>query len=322
MNGFLAEVREYLRATLGAARRNPIGAALLFAVAAIIIYFFGFAPLYGSRTEAIWKWAWERFLPQYNQEHSKLIPLIILGLVWYHRAALRRAEKTGSNLGLLFLGIGGLLYLVAARALQPRVALFGFPFLIYGAVMFLWGKQVARILRFPIALLFFMIPLGAIEQMTFKLQFIIVAAVRILSRLCGIGIYTIGTSVHPVSGNWGFDISEGCSGIRSLIAMVMLTAVYVHIWEPKVWKKVTILAFSTLFAIIGNAGRIFTIIVLAKLGYPKFAGGIYHDWSSQLIFFPIALLSMVAFHKLLNLNLGRKSSAEIPKPKEVPAYDY
>lgn len=312
----LAELGGLFRSLGEWSRRHPLPAFLLAAVVACIVYFFGFLPLYANHSQPIWLWAWLRFLPQYNQEHSKLIPFAVLFLVWYHRAALRTARKDGSNLGLIFIAFGVLCYLIAARAFQPRVALFGFPFLIYGMVLFLWGGEVARILRFPIALLFFMIPLGALEQTTFRLQFLIIGAVKLLSSLCGIAIYNVGTSIHPVHGNWGFEIAEGCSGIRSLIAMIMLTAIYVHLCETKLWKKIVILCASVLFAIVGNAGRIFTIILLGHLGLPHFAGGIYHDWSSQLIFFPIALLCMLGFSKLLSLDFHRKPPAPLPKDTE------
>jgi exosortase len=302
-------------------RRNPLPAFLLAASVGTIVYFFGFLPLYANRAQSIWTWAWMRFLPQYNQEHSKLIPLIVLFLVWYHRHEIRKAPKQGNNFGLIFLAVGILCYVIGARALQARVAIFGFPFLVLGTVLFLWGKRVARILLFPTALLFFMTPLGAIEQTTFRLQFLIIDTVTTLSRLFGMGIYPVGTSLYPPSGDWGFHIAEGCSGIRSLIAMVMITAVYVHICEPKLWKKITILCFSVLFAIIGNAGRIFMIIVVAKFGYPKLAGGLYHDWSDW-VFFPIALLAMYGFAKLLNVNFKGLLTRKRAKEKEAVVYDY
>ncbi len=310
-----------LQAFLVWIKERPLSAFLFFAVTATVVYFFGFLPLYAGQSQPIWEWAWLRFLPQYNQEHSKLIPFAVLFLVWYHRDRLRAARKEGSYLGLIFIAAGVLCYLVAARAFQPRVALFGFPFLVYGMVLFLWGREVARVLRFPIALLFFMIPLGAIEQMTFRLQFLIIGFVKVLSGLSGIAIYTVGTSIRPVNGDWGFEIAEGCSGIRSLIAMVMLTAIYVHLNEKTVWKKITILAASVLFAIVGNAGRIFTIIILGQLGYPRFAGGIYHDWSSQLIFFPIALLCMLGFHRLLNIDYRKWFGGAPPNEKEAALHD-
>ncbi|MBV9009994.1 MAG: exosortase/archaeosortase family protein [Verrucomicrobia bacterium] len=313
----LQDLRDYGGLTLGFVRRYPLRAFLLLIIALAIIYFYGWLRLYGNDPMSIWHWAWARFLPQYNQEHSKIIPFVVLFLAWYHRDGLRSAPKQGNNLGLIFVAIAVLCYVAAARVVQPRVALFGLPLLLFGIVLFLWGKQVARILLFPCLLLFFLIPLGAIEQTTFRLQFLIIGVVKVLSRICGIGIQTIGTSIHSTSANWGFDIAEGCSGIRSLIAMIMLTALYVHFYQRVWWKKVVILAASVLFAIAGNAGRIFTIIVLARLGFPKFAGGIYHDWSSQLIFFPIALLTMLAFARLLSIGqdtetkpLGRKVEQE------------
>ncbi|MBA2435773.1 MAG: exosortase/archaeosortase family protein [Chthoniobacterales bacterium] len=317
----IKQLGSLLQDFLGWVRRRPAQAFLFFAATGTVVYFFGFLPLYANHSQPIWEWAWLRFLPQYNQEHSKLIPFAVLFLLWYHRGAIREARKEGSNLGLIFVALGLLFYLVAARAFQPRVALFGFPFLIYGMVLYLWGREVARIVRFPIALLLFMIPLGALEQMTFRLQFIIIEFVKVLSGLCGVAIYTVGTSIRPVHGDWGFEIAEGCSGIRSLIAMVMLTAIYVHLCEKKVWKKVTILAASVLFAIVGNAGRIFTIIVLGHFGFAEFAGGIYHDWASQLIFFPIALLCMLGFSKLLNIDYLGWFSRKTVKGKEAAAHD-
>lgn len=318
----IIQLGEIGRDLVGWTRKNPLQAVLLGAAVATVIFFFGFLRLYANGTQPIWSWAWLRFLPQYNQEHSKFIPLIVFFLVWYHRKRIAEVPKKGSSLGLLFVLIGISLYIIGARALQARVAIFGFPFLAFGSVLFLWGKQLARILLFPITLLFFMIPLGAIEQTTFKLQFLIIYIVKALSHFFGIAIYAIGTSIGPVSGNWGFEIAEGCSGIRSLIAMIMITAIYVHISKAKFWKKVTILSFSVLFAIIGNAGRVFTIIVLAQLGFPKFAGGIYHEWSSQLIFFPIALLAMFGFSKLLNTDFRSLLTPKRLKKKEVVVYEH
>lgn len=305
MAEYLKELGKVGRDLLDWTRRNPLPAFLLAGVIAIIIYFFGFFQLFANRTQAVWPWAWMRFLSQYNQEHSKIIPLIVLFLVWYHRKAIAAAAKEGNNLGWLFLGAGIFFYIVGARALQPRVSLFGFPFLIFGILLLLWGRQVARILLFPTALLFFMIPLGAIEQTTFRLQLLVIFVVTHLSHLFHIPIVAVGTSLQPASNDWHFDIAEGCSGIRSLIAMIMITSVYVHLRQPILWKKITILCFSIVFALIGNAGRIFTIIVFARLGFPNFAGGAYHDWSDWF-FFPIALLSMLAFARFLNLGSSRK----------------
>lgn len=315
-----AEASDTARASLDWVRKNPAQAFLLAGIAAAFVYFYGFLPLYAGLPIA--EWAWIRWKPEYNQEHSKLVPAIFLFLVWYHRAALPKARKKGNNWGLLLIGFGALLYVVGARSLQARLALAGLPFLFTGVLLFVWGKEVARILLFPSAFLIFLVPLSAIEQTSFRLQFVITGIVEALSGLLGIKVYAVGTTLRAVDGSWGFDISEGCSGIRSLIAMTMITAIYVHVVEKKLWKKATIFGLSVFFAIIGNAGRIFTIIIIAKLGFPEFAGGLYHDYSG-FIFFPIALAVMVLTSRLLNLRLGQvKAKAGTLTAQEKVNYDY
>jgi exosortase len=309
-----------VRQTTDWIKSNPLQAFLLASIVGIFAYFYGFLPLYAGLPIA--EWAWIRWKPEYNQEHSKLVPAIFLFLIWYHREALVKARKEGSNWGLVLIAMGAILYVVGARSLQARLALAGLPFLFSGVLLFIWGKQVARILAFPSAFLVFLVPLSAIEQASFRLQFVITGIVERLSGFLGIKVYAVGTTLRAVDGSWGFDISEGCSGIRSLIAMTMITAIYVHIVEKQLWKKVTIFGLSIFFAIVGNAGRIFTIIIIAKLGFPEFAGGLYHDYSG-FIFFPIALGVMVLTSKVLNLKMGEvKNSARKLTEQEKVTYDY
>src|SRR2546428_2263862 len=172
-------------------KRDPLAAVLLVTMVSTLVYFFGFVPLFVKGTavggvSSTAAWAWQAWTPAANQEHSKLVPLISLALVWYHRKKIRNAVKRGSNTGLVFVAIGIVLFLLSARCLQPRLALASLPFLIYGSVFYLWGAAVARIVLFPCAFLIFLIPFGAIEQATFRLQFIITGIVGFLANVIGI----------------------------------------------------------------------------------------------------------------------------------------
>jgi len=305
---------------------NPLAAALIATLIATFVYFYGFVPLFvrgtfsaGACSAAAW--AWQAWNPQMNQEHSKLVPFISLALVLYHRDKIRKATKRGANSGLVWSAIGILLFLLSGRCLQPRLALASVPFLIYGAVLFLWGKEVARIVRFPIAFLIFMIPVAAIEQGTFRLQFIITSAVGVLSNLVGIKIDALGTTLTAADNSFNFQIAEGCSGIRSLTAITMVTAIYVHLAQDRLWKKALILAFSVVFAIIGNIGRVFTIILVAKFINPDLAAGIYHE-ASGFISFPIALLAMYLFSRMVNVDLRRVASVSRAPERQPVTYDY
>lgn len=302
----LPESKESLVIARQSSSLSGLEILLLFTIGATLVYFFGFLPLFVKGTfsagvSSAAAWAWQAWNPTNNQEHSRFVPLISLGLVWYHWKEIRRAPKQGSNKGLFFIAIAVLLFLLSARCLQPRFAIASVPFLLYGAVLYVWGARVARIVLFPCAFLIFMVPVAAIEQGTFKLQFIITSVVGFLSNLVGIKIQALGTTLTAMDGAFNFEIAEGCSGIRSLTAMTMITAIFVHLTQDRLWKKVLIFAFSLVFAIIGNIGRIFTVILVAKYYDKSFAEGAYHHYSGFL-FFPIALLVMFLFSKLINLH--------------------
>jgi exosortase len=326
LRGYFADIVPAGAAAINWARRNPAAGLLIATMIGTFVYFYGFVPLFvkgifihGVSSTAAW--AWQAWNPGMNQEHSKLVPLISLGLAWYHRKEIVAARKAGSNYGLIFVGVGLLLFLLGARCLQPRAAIASVPFLVFGSILFVWGREVARILFFPCAFLVFMVPVAAIEQATFRLQFISTGIVGMLSNLFGIKVQAMGTSLIPADGSFNFQVAEGCSGIRSLTAMTMVTAIYVHLTQNRLWKKLVILAFSLVFAIVGNIGRIFTVILVARFINPELAAGIYHEYSGFL-FFPIALVAMWFFTKLVNLQWSQVAHSAAAVDGEQVKYDY
>ena len=178
------------------------------------------------------------------------------------------------------------------------------PFLLYGIGLYLWGKAVGKIILFPCAFLLFMVPLGAITDATFRLQFLVTGTVGVLSHLIGVGIQAVGTTLTATDHSFNFEIAEGCSGIRSLMAMVMITAAYVHLTQDRLWKKVVVFGASVVFAIIGNTGRVFSIILVAKFVNKDLAAGLYHDYSSW-IFFAVAVSAMLGCDRLVNLDYAK-----------------
>jgi len=318
---FLQDARQLIADLFSYCARRPLSAALAVTVAATFIYFFAYLPLYGGLP--LTKWIWARYAPNYNFEHGKLIPLIFLGLLWYHRKDVSAVPREPSNWGIVLIAIGGLFYLAGARTLQARVAWMSPPFFLLGIVTYLRGLKAARVLLFPAVFLLFMIPVAAIEQATFRLQFLVTGTAQLFCNLIGIKLNAIGTTLTAADESFRFEIAEGCSGIRSLMALSMLGAVYVHLTQNKLWKKALIFVMTLLFGIIGNAGRIITIVIVAKLVNQEFAGGLYHDYS-WLIFFPIAIGAMILFSKLLNTE-WHTTAQTIKREavvKEEARYDY
>ena len=110
------------------------------------------------------------------------------------------------------------------------------------------------------------------------------------------------------------------AGVRSLTAMSMLTAIDGASHAGSSLEEVTIFAASLLFAILGDVGRLFTIILIAKFISQEFAGGLYHDYSGFL-FFPIGVLAITGFSRIVNLNWKHLFS-NMMKPEVAPAFDY
>ena len=300
-------------------KAEPLSTLLLAAIITTLVVFFGFVPLfikgvYSAGLVSTAGWAWQAWTGE--QAHSKLVPLISLGLICYHWKEIRAAPKRGASWGLIFVLLGIVLFILSARCLQPRIALLSIPFLIFGGVTYLWGPAVGRITLFPCAFLVFLIPVAALEQVTFRLQFLVTEIVTYAARLFSIKINAVGTTLTAADGSFNFEIAEGCSGIHSLTAMTMITAVYVHLTQDQLWKKVLILAFSIVFAIVGNIGRIFTVIIVAKLINANLASGIYHHYSGY-VFFPIAFVAMLLFSRLLNLRSKKDVNSGTPDQTPV-----
>ncbi len=322
---------EVARRFLVWSRAHPLDALLWAAIIGALVYFFGFFRIFSNGVLSTADWAWAAWNPENNQEHSVVILPVAIGLVWYHRDRLAAARKQPSSAGLAIVAAGALSFVLAARTLQPRIAIFALPLLILGSVWFLWGRQVARVFLFPCAFLLFMVPIGGLVQGTVSLQLIVSSVCSFLAGLIGIKIEISGTTIRSLDGSFNFEIAEGCSGIRSLMAMITLTALYVHFTQRVFWKKAAIFGGSLVFAVIGNIGRIFTVILVAKFISPSIGGGLYHDYSG-FVFFPIAVSAMVGFGNLLNMDWRKVAAAAVApekprapedgKPAAPSSYDY
>ena len=300
-------------------RRNPLSALLLLVIAATLVYFLGFVRLFSAGTESTLVWAWRAWNPETNYEHAKLIPFIAAFLVWYDRDKLKNAPVSSSGWGWLFIGFGLFLFFAGARTVQARLALTALPFLLFGIVLYVWGNKVARVLLFPIAFLLFMVPLNFLTQATAKLQFIETGIATAICNFIGIHVNSVGTVVQAADNTFHFEVDEGCSGIRSLMAIAMLSAIYGHLTQNRLWKKLAIFAAAILFAIIGNAGRLVSIFAVGRFFGQDLAGGPYHKISGFLSF-PFAIAAMLLFGKLLNLRPVQLK--QIATKEDKVSYDY
>ncbi len=277
---------------------SPVSWLAAAATAAVIVWFYGFEPRFGpSNTASSLGWLLSSWNAESDYEHGKLIPFIILGLILYRFKELRASLSEGSLWGLLFVLIGCLFHIAGYRTLQPRISVGGLPFIVWGAVWFLWGWRTAKLALFPLFFLWIAIPLPAFQQATTQLQLIATAMAHHGSGLFGVETYTQGTTVLPVKGDWKpLSIAHGCSGIRSLMALLMISAAWAYVARITLWKRVLLFLSAIPLAIIGNALRVISIFIIAEHGYADWAAGTWHDWSGLLLFYPFSLMMLLAIN--------------------------
>ena len=296
-------------------RANPAPAALLLGVLGTLVYFFAFHKIFTNGALTTWRWAYEAWNEGNDLEHGPLILPAAIVVAWLHREDFRRAPKASSWLGLIVVLLGVLAFIVATWTLQPRIALLALPMLIFGCVWFLWGWPSARLAAFPCVFLLFMEPIGFLLANTEPLQRLVASIVDVMSNLVGIGIERTGVKLAASDGSFECEVAGGCSGVRSLMAMAMLSSLYGHFTLRETWKKALVFAGSLPFAVVGNIGRVFSIIVVSKLFGKSIGTGPWHDISGFIVTIPIAVGAMVAVTNLLTRDWSDTKSKWL-KPDE------
>lgn len=307
------------------ARANPVSAGLVGAFLAVLAVFYTAIPLFPTAKKTLLTplaWIRSAWNPETHYEHGPLVPLIILFLVWNALPKLRGVVPRSSLVGLVPLGFGILLYLLSERVLQPRIAWMGLPFLLWGGVLYVAGWRVARVLLFPIACVFFMIPVPGIDQTTVKMQVLATQAAAAICNLIGIKMIASGVTLRAVDESFQFQVIGDCSGINSLMAITLMTAIFAHLTQDRLWKKIVLFASSVPVAVIGNFARLTSIMIVAKCFGQNVAGGWFHEVSAYIISFPFAFGALCVVNKLLNWRTVHLPGGGGPPRPRQPAVEH
>lgn len=256
-----------------------------------------------SRSAFIWMFArWQdtvSFGADYS--HGYFIPFVSLGVIWY-----RRKEIFSVDMGIDWRGlavVAGALFMhwLGAKMQQTRISLMSLILLMWGIPFYLFGWQLAKKLIFPCSYLIFCIPLNFMDVIAFPLRLFSTKVAT--GMLQGFGIQAIrkGTAILIPSMPTGMDIADPCSGLRSLLAMTALTAVYAYFTQRTLVRKWLLFLASIPLAVIGNTARIVTIAVVSEAIGGRLALGLYHDYSGYILF-TASITVMVLLGGLLNLN--------------------
>jgi len=80
------------------------------------------------------------------------------------------------------------------------------------------------------------------------------------------------------------EVSEACSGIRSLVALLALAAIYAYLTQKRWVPRFGVFLSAIPIALVANAARVTLTGVLVEWFGPGMALGFYHAFSGLLIF--------------------------------------
>lgn len=295
--------------------RTPQGIVSLALPFLLVAYFFlihGFFEKNHGATVARWlTLTWNK---RNELEHAWLVPPVILYLLFSQRKELLSLPfQPSAGWGLALLCFASLLFLASVRTLQPRLAVGALPFFLLAILCYHAGPRLARAAAVPFGLIYFTVPVPGLTQATNGLQLIATNIAYHLSQLVGVDLVRQGNNLMSSADKWGFDVAEGCSGLRSLLALTLVAAIYAYMTQKNLFKGLLVFASSVPLAIIANAIRVTTIIILAEYVSPKFAGGVYHDWAGFLFFLAVGLCGLLLVDRLVNPSATKVTVRRINK---------
>lgn len=219
--------------------------------------------------------------------HGYLVLPISAWLLWRDRAQWLTLPLRPCPFALVVLLGMGFLWLLAELAATASPGQFALVGMMISLVWLLLGTAALRAMAFPLAFLFFAVPFGEFMMpvlMQHTADFTITAL-----RLTGIPVYREGLQFHIPSGQW--SVVEACSGLRYLIASVMVGVLYAYLTYRSLRRRILFVIVSIVVPVIANWFRAYMIVMLGHLSGNKLAVGVDHliyGW----VFFGMVMLAM------------------------------
>jgi exosortase A len=255
------------------------GPPLLFVVLAWLVVAALLQPTFMSMYDI-----WDR---SETYAHGFVILPISLWLVWRDRRRLAAVPVAGDARAFLAVVPLALGWLAARLGGVLVVEQYAFVFIWIATVWLVLGPKMLRAALFPLGFLLLMVPNGeALIQplINFTADFTVGAV-----RLAGIPVYREGPFFTMPTGEW--NVVEGCSGLRYLIASITLGVLYAYLTYRTLWKRVAFSLAAIIVPVFANGMRASLIVFIAHYSDMKLALGVDHfiyGW----VWFGIVMLAM------------------------------
>ena len=254
--------------------------------------------------------------------HTLLVPLVVVWLIWARRDELLDHPLRCSRTGLLVVGAGVFLYvlaLIGPGLLQSHNAKsIGVAVTVWGVAITVFGWRSLRVLWFP---LLYLVVFGQflsddlIAPVTERMQDIATYGSAFAFEILGYDVVRHGDLLTLGSAGDArpLDVAEACSGMRMLMAFLALGTLLAWTRLPRAWQRIVLIALAFPIAIVVNILRITTQGMLDGID-ADFTVGAAHSFLSTIWLLPALLLFLFFLWVLDGF-----SEDEEPSPASPPA---
>jgi len=259
-----------------------------------------FAVLVGS---TLWVfWASLTLLARFSFQHEHyshiiLVPLISALLVILERRGIFSHVETcwGAGLGVLF--AGGLLYWLGHRY-SFSAAIFSVVLIWIGSFVLCYGIRPLRTGLFPVLFLFLMVPIPDVP-LDYVIVWLQTGSAEVSSALFGLAGVPVSRAgfVFSLPGVT-IEIARECSGIRSSLALLIVSLLAGHLFLRSTWTKAVLILATLPLLIVKNGIRIVALTLLSVFAEPLIQTGNLHH-QGGILFFLLALVLLAPVLRLL-----------------------
>ncbi|RKX21784.1 MAG: exosortase [Candidatus Zixiibacteriota bacterium] len=197
-----------------------------------------------------------------NYSHGFLVPVISGYLIWKKRRELAEIKKSNNNLGLIPIMAGIIFFILGNAASEYFTVRFSMVIILFGLILYYYGGGIVRRTWFEIIFLLFMIPIPYIIYFSATFPMQLLASKVTVFLLDGLGMPVIrqGNIIHLA--NQSLEVADACSGLRSLISLLALGAIYSYLTQKRFVGKILLFLATIPIAVIGNIFRVFLTSII------------------------------------------------------------
>jgi exosortase len=240
--------------------------------------------------------------------HGFLIPLISVYIIWRKRMQLKNAHINPEAKGMLILLSGLMLLVLGDIGFEPFTRRFSMIVTFIGIIFFLLGRDVVRIILFPVGYLIFMIPLPYILIKTIAVNLRLVGARLTYLSLDSMGVPIVNDGVRLELPNISLTVGDLCTGVLSIIAILALSVLYAYITQKHILSKMILVMLAVPMAIFSNIIRLIMTVGLVYVYGEKVLGNVIHQFHGTVNFTITVILLVIAgnFIKKIDSSLLKK----------------